>query len=250
MNQSQDEPFFIGWAAPPDLLRPFLAGVALGLLLLAGVFAYLVSATQDDPGDGAFMGRAVAHGVLQTDPYPVLHVVESERYEPGTPLILSGNGKIGVRDRASKVDGQYVRAAGTKLERGDLSGLQLANGMNGLRPADGAIPQIETDDLGRWRLTGEICDGKCLIGAMRPGRGLAHKACANLCLAGDVPPVFVATDKVDGSEFFLLANADGQSLGDTMMDYTAIFIEAEGRVEKRGNLNIFFIEEDTVKVIR
>ena len=250
MKRDSSAPFFIGWAAPPKELRAFLISLAVSLVVFAGLIAYLTAATQNDPGNGAFMGRANATGILQLDPYPVVHVIDSDRFVAGAPLILSGNGKIGVRDRAAEFDGQLVKVAGARLARGDLNGLQLRGGANGLAAAEGDLPVLETRDLGRWRLTGEICDGKCLIGAMRPGRGLAHKACATLCLDGGVPPVFVATDKVEGSEFFLLAGPAGGPIGDEMLDLAAVFIQAEGQIERRGMLNVFLLDPATIEVVR
>ena len=133
------------------------------------------------------------------------------------------------------------------IKRGDLDMLQVAGR---IRPMpDAQHLNVEIKPLGRWRLSGEICDGKCYAGAMRPGNGLAHKACANLCLVGGVPPVFVSTGKVEGSSFFLLADKDGKALGPSMLDLTAVLLSAEGDVEKVGNLLVFKIDLDTVEVL-
>ncbi|MCA8883528.1 MAG: hypothetical protein KDA50_07250 [Rhodobacteraceae bacterium] len=219
------------------------------MILLLGLAGYMVAATQNDPGDGAFLGRASAVGVLQAAPYPVVHVLESDTFAPGTAVLLSGLGKRGVQDRAEALDGAVVEIAGARMARGDIQGLQLRNGGDGLRAADGAGALPEPVDLGRWRLSGEICDGKCLTGAMRPGRGLAHKACANLCLIGGVPPVFVTTDKVDGTEFFLLADADGGPVTDAILDHTATLVEAEGRLERHGGLHVFRLDPGSLRVV-
>jgi hypothetical protein len=209
-----------------------------------------VAATQDDPGDGAFLGRANAIGILQARPYPVVHVIEGEKYSPGDTILLNGPGKRGVQERAAEFDGALVRVAGARIMRGDILAMQVAGGANGLKAAEGAGEAPVAEDLGRWRLTGEICDGKCLTGAMRPGRGLAHKACANLCLTGGVPPVFVSTDKVDGTEFMLLADADGGPVTDALLDHTATLVEVEGRVERRGGLLVFKIDPETLRLAR
>ena len=107
--------------------------------------------------------------------------------------------------------------------------------------------------LGRWKLTGEICDGKCLAGAMRPGTGLAHKACANLCLTGDVPPVFVASqpliDGMAGSEFLLVAGPDGGTMAPVLLDHVGAFIAIEGEVTRRQDLLIFHADPSTVEVL-
>jgi hypothetical protein len=250
-SKPDETPFFIGWASPPEGLRLFLISFAASALLFAGFAAYVIASTQNDPGNGAFVGRANAIGVMTALPYPILHVTESQQFPDGTALILSGGGKIGVQGRADPLDGQMVRAAGARIARGDLTGLQLRGGRNGLRAEEGTSPiTLERASLGTWRMTGEICDGKCLAGAMRPGRGLAHKACANLCLIGGVPPVFVSSGKVDGTEFFLVADENGNPIPESFYDYTAIFIEAEGEIEQLGTLKIFKIREDSIKVIR
>jgi hypothetical protein len=49
--------------------------------------------------------------------------------------------------------------------------------------AGGRLP----DSLG-----GEILDSKCWFGAMQPSDSKVHKACASLCVRGDVPPAFFA----------------------------------------------------------
>ncbi len=246
---TQDRPFFIGWAALPRPLRDLMLGIALGLVVLFGLLGLVVAATQDDPGAGGFAGRAEAVGVLTVDPYPIVHVESSEVFPEGSALLLSGFGKRGVQERAAPLDGQRVQVQGLRLERGTLLGMQLAGGERGLAPAetDAAAVLPATEDLGRWRLTGEICDGKCLNGAMRPGTGLAHKACANLCLIGGVPPVFVATDRVDGAEFFLIGGPDGGPVTDALLDHTARLVEVEGRIERRGELHVFLIEPATMR---
>ena len=104
--------------------------------------------------------------------------------------------------------------------------------------------------MGRWRLAGEICDGKCLAGAMRPGRGLAHKACANLCLLGDVPPVFVSTQAVLGAEFLLITGPDGTRLPERAYDFVAQFVSVEGEISRHGALLVFAIDPETIELVQ
>jgi hypothetical protein len=84
---------------------------------------------------------------------------------------------------------------------------------------------------------------------MRPGTGLAHKACANLCLAGGIPPVFVSSQAVEGSEFLLLAGPDGGPLPGWLYDRTAVLLSIEGDIERRGDLLIFRVDPASVKVL-
>jgi len=242
------ESFFIGFLSPDRALARFLAGVGIGLVAMFAGLGWLLAATQDDPGDGAFRwdwGPQTVVGRLEARPYPILHVSQSERFPAGHTLMLSGPGKRGVQPRADALDGQIVRVMGIALTRGALDMIQVSGQPDGLLPAEAgatAPPLPERQDLGRWRVTGEICDGKCYTGAMRPGAGLAHKACANLCLLGGVPPVFVATDAIDGQSHLLLADADGGPVTAQVMELTALLVEAEGRVERRGGILVFRID--------
>ena len=261
---ADEKPFFIGFAPPPDALRPFLLGVAGGLVILFAALGWLLGATQDDPGPAAFRfdwGRQTVTGVIDAHPYPVLHVLASatERYAPGDAILLSGQGKRGVQDRAAPLHGALSVVSGVGMQRGPLDMIQARGGANGLAafeqveeaplvpagaPADLPAPQ----DLGRWRLTGEICDGKCLAGAMRPGTGLAHKACAVLCLDGGAPPVFVSTGPVDGETFFLIGEAEGGPVPRDLLAWTAQLVTLEGRVERRGDLMVFLVDPSTARL--
>ena len=256
MSAPEKDGFFIGWAGKlPGGLGRFLVLVA-GMFVagLAGA-AFAIGITQDDPGDGAFRfdwGRQTITGILQAEPYPVVHVTDSDRYPAGHAIMLSGQGKRGVQDRAAPLDGQLVVVSGVMLNRGPLDMLQLRGGDQGLVAAEAVTDAADPpapEPLGRWRLTGEICDGKCYAGAMRPGQGLAHRACANLCLVGGVPPVFVATDTVDGQAFFLLAGPDGGPVTDAILDHTALLVAVEGEIERRGDLLVFRIDPATLNVL-
>ena len=93
-----------------------------------------------------------------------------------------GEGKRGAPIAAGMAEGRVVNARGYQLKRGAIDMMMVED----LAPAPddslsrtGAAP---TQKLGRWRVVGEICDGKCYVGAMRPGAGSANKACANLCI--------------------------------------------------------------------
>ncbi|MFT5176235.1 MAG: hypothetical protein ACI8W7_004430 [Gammaproteobacteria bacterium] len=253
MNDAR-QPFFIGWARIPPGLRGFLAVCAFALVLVFAAAGYLVAATMDDPGSGAFRydwGKQTLIGRLETRPYPLLHVVQSKRYPAGTTIMLSGGGKRGVQARAAALDGQIVQASGVMLARGDLAMLQVAGAPSAFVVAKGRQPTAgEVLPLGRWRLSGEICDGKCYTGAMRPGSGLAHKACANLCLIGGVPPVFVSSSPVDGDRFLLMADADGGPVTDSILDHVATLVDVEGEIERRGSMLVFKIAPDTLRFLR
>ncbi|MEQ9199019.1 MAG: hypothetical protein RLN80_03470 [Rhodospirillales bacterium] len=252
MNRKQP-PFFVGYLPVPKQLALFLLVCALSLVAGFAGAGLLAGATQDDPGKGDFrfdLGRQTVTGVIELTPYPVLRVTIGNDHIPaGRTLMLSGIGKNGVTERAAPLAGRMATASGVLLSRGDLDMLQLRAGEAGLAAAAGVAPQMPVVPLGKWRLAGEICDGKCLTGAMRPGRGLAHKACANLCLIGGVPPVFVSSQPVDGNSFFLIAGPDGGPMPARAYDFVGQYIILEGEIERRGDLPVLRISLPTLEVL-
>ncbi|MCR9254472.1 MAG: hypothetical protein NXI16_00055 [Alphaproteobacteria bacterium] len=251
-RNSDQDPFFIGYLSPPKPLRSFLALIGLALMVLFAGISYLMASSQWDPGDGTFRWdwrRHTITGVMTVAPYPVIHVVESERYESGTTVMLSGNGKRGVQERAAPLAGKLVQATGVSIKRGDVDMMQVIGGEKGLSLTEGEAVPVPVEPLGRWRLTGEICDSKCYTGAMRPGKGLAHKACANLCLIGGEPPIFVTTAPVDGDIFLIMADAEGGEVTGPVLDHVATLVEIEGEVERVGSALVFKIDPATITLV-
>ncbi|MEL6283881.1 MAG: hypothetical protein AAF661_14540 [Pseudomonadota bacterium] len=251
----QDDDFFVGYLSRwPATLKTFLPLVALLFIAGFAVGAIAVSATQDDPGNGAIQWgqRLTERGYIYAEPYPHLRQAPTAEHPQGRTFTMVRAGKRGVQDLATRFDGQFVEVLGVWTRRGELEMIQ-AGGRQG-KPAVAAVEPdyavdalTVTEDLGRWRIAGEICDGKCYLGAMRPGRGLAHKACANLCIIGGAPAVLVTAEPVEGTEFLLLADETGAPLPEGVYDLTAILIEAEGQLERRGDLLVFKIDFDSVR---
>lgn len=243
---SREAPFFIGWASLPAALAVPLTFVAAALVAGFAALALGLGASTGDPGPGGFewaAGRQEMAGVVQARPYPILRLPPSEAHPGGHAVMLAGVGKVGAQAPAGPLDGKAATAAGFLIKRGDLDMLQL-DGPAGLVATDAAsgtpatvTPPPPAVPLGRWRLTGELCDGKCYAGAMRPGTGLAHKACANLCLAGGLPLVFVSTSPVEGRYFFLVGDAAGnEPAAEDYRDLVARLVEIEAEVEKVDDL--------------
>ena len=249
----KDAPFFVGYLPIPKALRGFLFFAMLGLIAINLGLGYVIATTQDDPGPGAFRfdyGRQTVVGVIERTPIPILHVTEgNDRIPTGHTLMMSGPGKNGVMNRQDAVDGQLVEVSGILLERGTMDMMQIRGGRNGLKAVDGSADVPPSEDLGRWKLAGEICDGKCLAGAMRPGRGLAHKACANLCIAGGIPPVFVSTQPVEGSEFLMISGPESTELSAAIYDHMGQYISVEGQITRHGDLLVFAMEPETLEVL-
>lgn len=245
--------FFVGYLPMPRPLAMFLVGVMTAVLAGAAGFALAFATAQQGPGDGSFrfdLGYQSVTGVLTVDPYPVLHVPPTDAGPEGREIILAGQGKRGVQAQARPFDGRLVEVGGLYLMRGSTTMLQV-DGRIGIRPAgpggaDATVP--EPVSLGRHRLSGEIVDGKCCLGAMRPGVGKVHMACANLCLAGGIPPLFVTRDA--GGEIlniFLMADAAGKAVTDVLYDDVSLPVSVQGEVERRGTLLVFKVDPETLR---
>jgi len=247
----EERPFFIGFLRIPAGLRVFLAVIAMALVAGFGALGYTIGAMQDDPGEGAFRfdwGPQTVTGVVFTEPAPHVRVTKgNQRIPAGHTLMFTAVGKFSVLPRARQLEGKLAELSGVLLKRGELDMMQVRGGRNGLKPAEGEVPAFEVEQLGRWRLAGEMCDGKCLAGAMRPGRGIAHKACANLCLEGDIPPIFISTRPVEGQKYLLIGGPDGTPLPKALYDLTASFIEVEAEIERRGDLLVMKINPARVR---
>ena len=249
------DPFFIGWSnSIPKGLGGFLLLVIFGFMAGMGAAAFGLSASQTDPGNGDpgwSQGRQELIGRLEYNPYPILRVPASEGL-PARAYLLAGMGKRGVFERSEDLDGLMVRAEGFVSNRAGIYMMQVVNAARGLQPADEYGPAdyfpSNPEKLGKWQITGEICDGKCYAGLMRPGTGLAHKACANLCLSDKVPAVFVSASPVDGNEALVLADQNGNFFGDEISPITALYLTAEGHVERVDDILIFKMDPSTVEV--
>lgn len=248
-----DGPFFVGYLGVPKGLRAFVFGIAAVLIAGAGAFAATIALTQDDPGNAALrfdLGRQTVTGVIELTPTPILHVTEGSEHVPeGHTLMLSGAGKNGALPRARALDGQVATASGVLLTRGALDMLQLRGGRNGLSAAEDADPTKAPipEPLGRWRLAGEICDGKCAAGAMRPGRGLGHKACANLCILNGLPPVFISTQPIEGADFLLIAGEAEAPMPEALYDWVAEYVTLEGDIVRHGDLLVLTVDTSTIE---
>ena len=250
--KARDE-FFIGFFPIPQGLRTFLAGIAAALILLFAAAGWFAATTQAAPEEAGFrfdFGRQEVMGVLSLHPYPLIRVTEgSERLAAGRTVMIAGGGKF-APTQAAALEGRLVKAGGVILKRGDLDMLQIGGGEANLSAAEGEPPALSPPErLGRWRLEGEICDGKCAAGAMRPGRGLAHKACATLCVTGGVPAIFVSAAPVEGAAFLLMAGPDGGPLPPEALDFMAAHVSVEGEIERVGDLLVLRIDPATLRAL-
>jgi hypothetical protein len=150
-------------------------------------------------------------------------------------------------------DGRKVDVGGVFITRDGMDLLQVGGRVR-MRPTlapeklEGFQP-TEDVAIGRKVLKGEIVDSKCYLGAMRPGRGKVHMACAGLCVMGGIAPMF-AVYRADGPpDLMLLAGPDGGPIPEAMLDQISLYVSLEGNVLRRDDQLIFKIDPDSLKVL-
>lgn len=238
MSAPEDD-FFIGWADRlPPAHRGLIARLAGGFLVAMVLLALALAGGMDDAGAGGgdwAAGEQTFRGIVTARPYALLHVAPDAAHPAGHVMMLAEVGKYPV-PVPPEWEGRGLEVKGWKVRRGALEMVQMTAAPV---PQDLPAAAQPVEKLGRWRITGEICDGQCYAGLMRPGTGLAHRACADFCIEAGVPPVFVATAPVAGSAFLLMAAPDGGPVGPAMYAYVGLRVRLDGEVERRGDMLVF-----------
>lgn len=243
-----DDGFFIGYLpqAPATLAR-FLRWPLVALfLVVCGIAAGLPALHR--PSEVAFFEYGVERlfeGVLTRDPQPILWVAPPTG--PPRPLMLVGFGKRGATAELEGLKGR-IQVRGSLIYRDELAMLEIAPGS--ARALDTTVaeqPPVALD-LGRQTLRGEIVDGKCHLGVMKPGSGRLHRECARLCLLGGVPALFVVRG-ADGRPWLqaLVVGPQGGGFDPALLDRVAIPVAASGQLESWGDLLVFRVNPAEVR---
>jgi hypothetical protein len=254
--------FFIGWEPTPKKYARFLRPIIVALLLITGGVAAAVAYLQRDPGAGHWDTDNVRtfDGIVYTRPYAMIRVPGDKPADPPRTMLLVEDGKFGALPRVEefvhgKADGVAVRVAGTILHRDGRWMLELAEGEKGMRrltaaeearlpPLGWPAPEVLGENV---TLKGEIIDPKCYLGAMKPGGGKTHKACAMLCISGGVPPMLVTRDASKNETFYLLATEEGGVANEGVLEFVGDPVEVSGRLERHGDLLLLRIAADGVR---
>ncbi|MFN7977540.1 MAG: Rieske 2Fe-2S domain-containing protein [Vicinamibacterales bacterium] len=233
-----DDEFFVGYLRMS--LRTARVSLAVGVALAVAVLMLgtVLAVTQRNPGPDLRPSQAgvTASGLLELHPYPHLHTLGTDGRSDA--LLFSGSGKNAASVPADK-DGTAVTVQGDRYERGRFALLEGPGGFAAasLDPADQQrLAALPLEDLGMVTVEGEIVDSKCYAGRMKPGVGHGHRACAQLCIAGGVPPVLVAFAPGGDSEHYLLATTDNGPVSEAVLPFVAEPVRVEGHLWRRGSV--------------
>ena len=235
-DEMSHDPFYVGYMPLPGAHRLFLlVCVPLVLVTLVGAAA-AIAISQRDPGQAIWdlTTQRSWSGLLEDDPYPMLTSDDGQVY------LVVGMGKFGEQERVSQASGAQTRLTGWLLERDGRQMIELDASDSAIevldpRPSVSSTPSSPSTAV---TLVGEIVDGKCFLGAMKPGDGKGHKACAILCIEGGLPPMF-ATPNADGTHAMALLLVDGTTeLSEDILDLVAEPVVVRGTMRTLGGLDI------------
>ena len=205
---------YVGYLPLPAKHRRFLrACVATLAVALAGAGA-VIAALQRDPGPAVWntAEEVTLTGRISAHPYPSIETDE------GVYLVVE-MGKVGGQQRLDPLHNHNAALTGYLLEREGRRMLELA-------PDDDAVaahgqndrPQLVHRPGAEVELVGEILDSKCYLGAMKPGDGKAHKACATLCIDGGIPPMLYARNAEGDPVYYVLCASDNAPAPDSIRE--------------------------------
>jgi hypothetical protein len=249
--------FYIGWEAKAaSRTGKFVRAVVVLLFTAALCLALAFAAGQHAIGVSVFEWGNVKKfsGILKIEPYPHLFVPR-----PGAPRVrqnysayyLVAPFKHGLdRERLSALDGKTVSLQGTLIYRDNQTMVEALP--DSIKVADNQpapMSGMETVQLGRQTLTGEIVDSKCFLGVMNPGQLLPHRACAIRCISGGIPPVLLVRQTNGAAIYLLLVSAGGSPVNQQVLDLVAEPVQITGEVERQGELFILRADPSTYRLV-
>ena len=245
MSSDQRE-FYVGYLPTPAGLVRFYRLLVPVLIIAAGAFGFWLAGAQQASGEGqwGYGTETEVLGLMQAEPYP--HVVTTD----GDAVLLVREGKLDVVDWARAHDNDTVAVRGYAIERGSWRMLELRTAADiSAVDFEEPIELAALEQFGAHTLAGQIVDSKCFLGVMKPGDGRVHRACAEICIQGGMPPMLVATDKAGKRAGYVLLAPDGGSAKDIVAGRVGIPVTLRGQVLEQGALRYLKLAEDGVTAL-
>ncbi|MEO1717686.1 MAG: hypothetical protein AAFR76_11305 [Planctomycetota bacterium] len=231
MPTNRDD-LYVGYLPAPARHRRF-ARLSFGVVLVLAVGVGFVSARfATNPGEGSWSSE-VSHvdGVLRTEPTAYLAT-------PDGPVLLVEIGKFGARTLNEMKD-RPVRCQGTLIARGRHRMLELVADEDAVRPTEQTqgLPGTRSDPRG-VEVIGEIIDTKCYLGAMKPGAGPTHAACARLCIRGGIPAAIVGATPAGEQIWAVLDPGESEVIDETLLSAVGTPVRLRGVLTERSGLAV------------
>lgn len=263
-SSNNGDPFYVGYRPLPSGHKRMLMLTVPVLLIIVAIAAFVLAQQQGDPGPAQWtLNESESfEGDLVLEPYAMLRMLDNKEGGFKTALIvLPGKfgAKVAIREKVEANQGFYVdepfnvawpvRLTGTRLQRNGRTMIELSS-TDAVKPLIDAAPFASVrsaEQLGRKTMQGEIIDPKCFLGAMKPGSGKTHKACAALCLRGGIPPMFVSRDKSGNDTFFLLIDPAGAPILESVLPFVGEPVQLQGDVERYDDLWILRLDAASIE---
>lgn len=246
---SSEAEFFVGYLPLPRGLRRVAWGVCGLLLALLVGSALLLGRSTTGGGHAHFKGGQVQGlvGMLSVRPTAMLWTLDATVEGGVRGTLLVRQGKFGLGASVAALDGAVVRIAGNVIERDGQRMIELAGPPHAAGDALGSAERARIlarsqRVSGEVRLRGEIVDSKCYLGRMRPGDRRTHRACAQLCIAGGIPPLLVVRDAQGHEQAYVLAGRDGGPIGDAILEFVAEPVSVSGELVADGDAQVLRID--------
>ncbi|QYK49058.1 MAG: hypothetical protein KF838_04215 [Phycisphaeraceae bacterium] len=266
----EDDAFYVGYLPLPREHRRFVFVIIPALLWTLVAIGFVIVWPRRSAGDGVWeTGKPIERtGLLVATPYPMLlGFDDASEFQSGAEsgsadaaigsarvTLLTEMGKRGALARATPHDGRIVTVTGYRLHRDGREILELVpdedaitpaadqRGAEALARAAGRALSPPSDEAGRVTTRrGEILDSKCYLGAMKPGDGKQHKACAMLCIRGGIPPLLFGSPVAGSPGHALVLDVDGGRIDDGMISLAGEPVMLTGSVGRVGDLDVFFV---------
>ena len=238
-QEAPNDEFFVGYLAMPKKLKRFHRLLVPTFIALVLGCAALLAHTMAPVRARFESERVMLTGLFRASPAPILWVYDEGQATRARGMLVVQSGKFGLSEAMlEEFDDHVVRVAGTRLERDGLGMIELAGPPQEATLEDPILaPLVDLVEVphGHVHLRGELVDSKCWLGRMRPGVGRTHRACAQQCVAGGIPPMLVTRD-ANGMEIgYVLADLSDSTLN-AILPLLADSVEVEGELFSVGSL--------------
>lgn len=247
-SDSEPQALYVGYLPVPRRILLFIR-VVVPLTLWAMVLVGLLVVYARKPACNGFWDisqERVWTGTLFAQPYPMLL---ADGDDPG-PHLLVGIGKFGVHDLVTPHSGTKVRITGYPLRRHGRRMIELSP-EGAIQPATGPpTSALNWAAGGEWQGNGELVDGKCFFGAMKPGDGRAHRACALLCIRGGLPLMLAVPTPDQGHQMILVTGPEGSQIDPGLLEWVGLPVSASGTLFEAAGLRRLELLPDAVSYTR
>lgn len=240
-----DSPLYVGYLPlPPQharFLRVFIP-VSLWMLVVLNI-AILIAMRDPSAATWNTNDTVTLSGRIRDDGAPVLIT------EAGETVLIVRDSKLGAfrgpaREGPAEISGFILERSGRRM----IEITQAESDRLAARPVreriDRAFPHTSPVTI-----RGEILDAKCFLGAMKPGDGKTHKACATVCIRGGIPAA-MRIRRADGTETLaLIVGPDFAPFPASVEPFIADPIEIDGAMFRIGDMDAIAVDPDSVRRI-